>query len=214
MNKNSNLYIFLYTTICVVIVVVLLTIASVGLQPLQKANRDREMMGQILTASGCHCEKENIIDYFNAHVGMIEIEDSVQHKYQIYRVLTPEKDTLYVIRLDGKGLWGKIWGYMAIESDGNHIRGAVFDHKSETPGLGGEISTSHFSDGFKGKLIFDENNSYVGISVVKGGVANSVVNPDHGVDAITGGTITSKGVEEMLHTSLLPYISYFEKMHK
>lgn len=121
-----------------------------------------------------------------------------------------EKDglTLYVLPMRGKGLWGPIWGYVALESDLNTIYGAVFDHKTETPGLGAEINQNWFQEPFRTKKIFDDAGQFVSIEVVKGGSDASDV---HSVDAISGGTITSKGVEAMVFDCLSAYQPFFEK---
>jgi Na+-transporting NADH:ubiquinone oxidoreductase subunit C len=113
---------------------------------------------------------------------------------------------LAVIPMVGKGLWGPIWGYVALESDYNTVYGAVFNHKSETPGLGAEISEGFFQKPFDGKKIYDTEGNLVSINVKKGGAAPD--NP-HAVDAITGGTITSNGVSEILKRTLSVYDSYF-----
>jgi len=120
----------------------------------------------------------------------------------------------YVFSLKGKGLWGPIWGYIAIREDGNTVQGAVFDHKSETPGLGDEINTERFYSQFEGKQLFDQLGVFQSIKVVKGGVANSNVNPNHGVDAISGGTITSQGLETMIAKELEPYIPLLIQINK
>lgn len=117
----------------------------------------------------------------------------------------------YIIPLHGVGLWGPIWGNIAFKSDFNTVAGTSFDHKSETPGLGAEINTVLFQDEFKDKQIFDQNGQFVSVKVVKGGVANSSVPPMHGVDAISGGTITSNGVTEMLANCLENYVPFITK---
>ena len=110
----------------------------------------------------------------------------------------------YILPVYGAGLWGPIWGYIALNEDKNTVFGAFFDHSGETPGLGAEIATPHFTDQFQGKEIFD-NAQLVGLLVVKGG-ANGV----HEVDGISGGTLTSKGVESMIKS----YLSYYEPFLK
>jgi Na+-transporting NADH:ubiquinone oxidoreductase subunit C len=117
----------------------------------------------------------------------------------------------YVVPVRGTGLWGPIWGNIAFEKDFNTIAGATFDHKGETPGLGAEIKTAWFEDEFKGKTIFDKDRHFVSVAVVKGGVKNSNIPLIHGVDAISGGTITSHGVDKMLRTCLKNYVPYIEK---
>lgn len=111
-------------------------------------------------------------------------------------------NTYYVFPVRGKGLWGPIWGYVSFESDMNTIYGAVFDHKSETPGLGAEIKQEWFESSFEGKKIFAENGEFKSVEVVKAGKAAP---SQYNVDAISGGTITSKGLEAMLYDCLGSY---------
>ena len=116
----------------------------------------------------------------------------------------------YVFPVRGKGLWGPIWGYIALEDDFNTIYGANFDHKTETPGLGAEIKEKWFQDNFKGKKLFD-NGKFVSIQVVKGGAPAGDL---HGVNAISGATITSKGVQAMIQDCLSGYLIFFENQKK
>ncbi|HRW22050.1 MAG TPA: NADH:ubiquinone reductase (Na(+)-transporting) subunit C, partial [Bacteroidales bacterium] len=111
----------------------------------------------------------------------------------------------YIIPLSGKGLWGPIWGYIALNEDMTTVFGATFSHKSETPGLGAEIETDWYQQKFSEKKIFDENGDFVSIKVVKGGAPPDNI---HGVDAISGGTITSNGLEDMLFDCLKLYEPY------
>ncbi|TXC78703.1 NADH:ubiquinone reductase (Na(+)-transporting) subunit C [Luteibaculum oceani] len=125
-----------------------------------------------------------------------------------YPLFVCEKDgkTFYVLPLVGKGLWGPIWGYLSLKDDLVTIYGASFDHKTETPGLGAEIKESFFEDQFKGEEIKDETGDFAAIKVVKG---NSDPSDKHAVDGITGGTITSVGVQEMVNRTLKVYNTYF-----
>jgi Na+-transporting NADH:ubiquinone oxidoreductase subunit C len=126
-------------------------------------------------------------------------------------IMERESKRYFVVPVRGMGLWGPIWGNLAFESDFNTVAGATFDHKAETPGLGAEINTSWFQDYFKGKTIFDETGEFVSIKVVKGGVANSNVPLSHGVDAISGGTITSDGLTAMIESNLQNYVPFIKK---
>jgi len=122
-----------------------------------------------------------------------------------------EGKTNYIIPMLGKGLWGPVWGNIAFKSDFNTVEGVVFDHKGETPGLGAEISTKAFQDQFIGKTIFNKDGKFVSIAVQKGGVATlPPAMHDHAVDAISGGTITSNGVDEMIKSCLGNYVSYIK----
>lgn len=168
-NINSNGYIFLYSTILVGIVAVLLTATALWLQPYQQRNKENEKRIRILEAAGAS-EDGNIT--------------FVEGEFPLYLV----NDSIRVVPMQGKGLWGPIWGYIAIAPDGKTVLGANFDHKSETPGLGGEITTEKFQSQFKGKQISDEGK-YVPIEF----------------DAITGATKTSNGVREMIDNTMQTY---------
>lgn len=114
----------------------------------------------------------------------------------------------YIISVRGNGLWDEIWGNIALKSDLNTITGAAFDHKAETPGLGAEIKDNpNFAKMFKGKKIYDEGE-YVSVTVRKGGAKN----PEHEVDGISGATVTSDGVSEMLRRGIKYYEPYFNTL--
>jgi len=208
MKKFSNRYIFIYISVLVVLISLILGIATFWLKPFQKINQENEKKMQILKTVGyMFASKEETAKMFKQVATQIQLPTGSQFLYQ---VITPKQDTAFVIPLKGNGLWGAIWGYIAVADDGNHVIGAVFAHKGETPGLGAQIATDEFSAEFKGKQLFDENGNFTSIKVVKGGVLNSKIPAEHGVDAITGGTITSRGVEEMLEQSLTPYIPFLK----
>jgi len=114
----------------------------------------------------------------------------------------------YILPLYGAGLWGPIWGYISVESDMNTIYGATFDHQGETPGLGAEIATKAFQEQFKGKTIFDNDGKFYSIIVAK---SNETAPAEHKVDAISGGTITSKGLQAMVLEDLSAYTAFFNQ---
>ena len=126
-------------------------------------------------------------------------------------VINNGKEEVNVLPLQGAGLWGPIWGYIGMTSDFQNVVGVVFDHKSETPGLGAEITTDKFRSQFQGKTIFS-NGEFVSVKVVKGGVAKLAADlQTYSVDAISGGTITSQGVNNMIENVLGSYLPYIEK---
>jgi Na+-transporting NADH:ubiquinone oxidoreductase subunit C len=125
-----------------------------------------------------------------------------------------EKDGVktYVFPMRGTGLWGPIWGNLALGADLNTVKGVTFDHKGETPGLGAEITTTSFESQFQGKTIFDKQGNFKSIKVVKGGAKTLPSNEQiHGVDAISGGTITSDAVGAMISNVFEGYLPYIEK---
>jgi Na+-transporting NADH:ubiquinone oxidoreductase subunit C len=114
---------------------------------------------------------------------------------------------IHILPLQGKGLWGPIWGYISLEEDLTTIYGAIFAHSKETPGLGAEINTDWYQAQYLGKKIFDDAGEFTSVRVVKGGA-----DPDdpHAVDAISGGTITSVALQEMMEECLGNYETYFK----
>ena len=195
-DTNSNRYIFLYATMLIVVVAVLLTVTALWLQPFQDRNAKNEKRINILKAAGVsdvnannaallfekHCTAEFLLD-----------ENGNPTENEGLPVFVIDRQTS-VIPMQGNGLWGPIWGYIAIASDGKTVVGVSFDHKSETPGLGGEITTEKFQSQFAGKQIMN-NGSLVPVEF----------------DAITGATKTSNGVKEMIDKTLEMYSSYLMK---
>ena len=195
---NSNGYIFLYATVLVVVVAVLLTAATLWLHPYQERNEKNEKRINILRAAGIpDVNKDNAAKLFEQHCTASFLldengnatEDGTLPLFVIDRRIS-------VIPMKGNGLWGPISGYLAIDADGSTIVGANFDHKSETPGLGGEITTEKFQSQFNGKPI-RENGQLVPVEF----------------DAITGATKTSNGVKEMIDRTLETYKPFFEKLN-
>ena len=136
----------------------------------------------------------------------------VDQRFPLY-VAEKGGKTFYVIPLYGAGLWDAIWGYIALDEDKNTIIGANFDHKAETPGLGAEITTDWFQAQFQGKTLLNDLNAgyvadnFVSVKAIKGGAK---AGDAHGVDAISGGTITSDGVSDMVQERLARYLPYFK----
>ena len=133
-------------------------------------------------------------------------KDISEQKLPLY-IAEVEGETKYIIPLRGKGLWGPIWGFISFNDDLNTVFAAVFDHEKETPGLGAEINTPEFQIPFTGKTILEEGK-LVSIIVKKGGSNRDI----HKVDAISGGTITSDGVTDMIEERLERYMPYFESL--
>lgn len=120
-------------------------------------------------------------------------------------------EQIFILPLYGKGLWGPVYGNIALKADMNTVFGAEFGHDKETPGLGAEIALPVFGNQFRGKTIFNEEGEFVSIIVKKGGVTTMPpAEREHGVDAISGGTITSDGVTKMIENCLSNYVAYFK----
>lgn len=99
-----------------------------------------------------------------------------------------------VLPIIGSGLWDLMYGYVGLESDLNTIRSVVYSDHKETPGLGAEVMNPNWKALWPGKKIYD-NNGVAKVNLVKGGAkANDI----HGVDALSGATLTSNGVTRTL----------------
>jgi len=230
MNKESNLYTFLFAIIMVLIVGTALALTSEVLQPMKKQNAADKKMIDILSAIGLNVSRSEAKTQFEKYIkeqtvinssgqmvdgSAFDIDVLFQHRDKTlspeakkYPFFTAIKDnqTYYIVPMAGNGLWGPVWGFVALEDDYQTIYGAAFDHKAETPGLGAEINTDFFELPFKGKKIRNNDGQFVSIEVKKGGAEEGNMSQ---VDGITGGTITSDGVSEMLFNTLKIYDDYF-----
>ncbi|OQX74630.1 MAG: NADH:ubiquinone reductase (Na(+)-transporting) subunit C [Bacteroidetes bacterium 4484_249] len=239
LDTNSNLYTFIYASVLVIVVAAALAFTAVKLKPMQDKNIRVEKMQNILQSIGINANFEEAEKLYNLHitnsyavnskgeklknVNAFDINLKIQYKEKlenrilpVYEAKTDDDSVKIIIPLRGKGLWGPIWGYFALNDDYNTIYGAVFNHKGETPGLGAEIATPEFQKQFNGKTLF-EGNQFVSITVYKGGKGSALKAGDtkHGVDAVSGGTITSKGLEGMVKDDwLFAYKNFLAKNKK
>ena len=229
MDVNKNTYTFGFAIIMVIIVAALLSVTAQKLAPYQDRNIELEKKQNILSSVGVNVirdqSEEKFSDYIKESLVLNykgeEIEGeafSIDLAKELKKEIKDQSMPLYISNIDGirsyiiplrgKGLWGPIWGYIAIKDDLNTVYGAVFDHKSETPGLGAEINRPFFQDPFVGKTIFEEG-VFTSILVIKGGADEG---DNHAVDGISGGTITSDGVSDMLKERLERYLPYFDRI--
>jgi len=234
MNKDSNKFIVIFASVMVIVVALLLSFAHEILKDTQKQNEDMDKMSQILRSikvntSGKQTEtsfKELITDMY-----MVDSEGNIipdtkdeafaadlkselakpddARRLPVY-VANIDGENKYIMALYGAGLWGPLWGYISVNEDGNSIFGADFSHDSETPGLGAEISQSWFSERFTDKHLF-RDGQFTSVAVVKQG--KSALDKDY-VDGISGGTITGRGVDQMLYNSLKDYSKFLSNLSK
>jgi len=203
MKTDSNVYTITYATILVVIVAVLLAVVSQVMKPRQEANARLDVQKQILTALN--------VDYENANPAKLYdeiVEETTFGDMPLY-IAKVDGATKYVLKLKGNGLWGAIWGYVALNDDKNTIYGINFGHESETPGLGGEIVTENFRSRFFGKHIKDAEGNLRSVAVLKAG--KQAEEGQEQVDAWAGATITSTGVNDMLLSSLNAYEAFLNE---
>ena len=232
MNRDSNAYTFGFAAAMVVVVASVLAFTASSLKDLQQENVRKEKMQNILATIGIETDRDGAETLFNDHIvsqlalrndGTVDNavdpfsgiklalelkKDPSEQRFPLY-LADVDSESYYIIPLRGSGLWDAIWGYIAFESDRNTIKGAVFDHKAETAGLGAEITQQWFMDRFVGEKVFDDSGSLVGISVSKtNNDPKDLDKNDHEVDAISGATITGDGVSDMIMERLTHYQSY------
>lgn len=233
MNRQSNLYTVIYSALLVVAVGVVLSLIYQVLRPAQEENIANDTRRQILAAARIvPAEGQSVADLYAEHIKKSYIIDSDgnevtdggkpfdvdmaaqvklpdnERKLPVFECTT--KDGLkYIVPVAGAGLWGPIWGYIAFDANGDTIYGAYFAHQGETPGLGAEIEKPKFSDQFEGKDIFSSTGEFQSVAVVKPGREPADRPWVHGV---SGGTITSQGVQTMLANSLRPYTAFFHRL--
>lgn len=224
----------IYSVVLVLLVGVILSVVYQALRPQQVENIANDTKRQILAAalitpkngesisnlyskyitnSFIVNEKGDIVDT-NENAFDVNVANEVK-KAAADRLLpvfecTTDAGVKYIIPVYGAGLWGPIWGYLAFDENGDTIYGAYFAHQGETPGLGAEIEKPFFQEQFEGKNIFNTDGAFQSVKVVKNG--QEPKNGEAYVHAISGGTITSQGVQKMLQNSLEPYSSFFKKL--
>ena len=201
LNTNSNLYIIIYAAVMVVIVAFLLAFVSKALQQKSDANVAIDKKSQILAALCIRSLDKSMVEAKYAEVVKEEKDMDGDHPLYICKV---DGQTKYVVPVKGMGLWGGLWGYIGINDDGCTVYGAYFSHESETAGLGALIAELPFQEQFKGKKIFDSNGNVV-LSVIKVGKKINGLDASSRCDALTGATLTSDGVDQMLKSCLAKY---------
>ncbi len=231
MNKQGNTYTIIYIVILVLVVGAALAATSIALRPRQQANADADKMRQILLAARVNTTAGDVIatfrelvdeqyavnsrgervegDAFTVNVAEQSKLPETERQLPVFECKLPDGSIKYIVPVYGAGLWGPIWGYVAVDADGSTVYGAYFAHQGETPGLGAEIEKPAFSNQFEGKELF-KNGRFLPVAVVKAG--QKPQGDEDYVDGISGGTITSKGVGAMLANCLAPYEAFFSTL--
>ena len=234
MNKNSNTYQILYAAVMVLLVGTLLAFIYMALKPKQNENIANDTRKQILSALHIASPDDsqvkevyekyviqdllvdaegNIVDSAANVAFNVDMKKNVklaERQLPIMKCKTDDGSIKYVLPVYGAGLWGPIWGYIAVNDDGNTIYGANFSHEGETPGLGARITEQSFQDLFVDKHLFVEGD-FKSVAVLKKG--QKATNGAEQIDALTGATITSRGVSDMMADCMAPYEAFLKKMH-
>lgn len=222
LDTGSNVYTIVYASVMVIIVAFLLAFVSSVLKPAQEANVENDTKGQILTslnidikADGFNVAKEfeNVQDMLWNGTELVPYEGKFLSAYGSaikageLHVFVAEVggETKYVLPVTGRGLWGGLWGYIALNADKKTVFGTYFYHTSETAGLGARIGERWFQEQFNGKPLFaGDDTQNIALSVVKAGASKAKTE----VDGVTGATLTSDGVSAMVKDGLTVYISF------
>lgn len=229
MNRQGNTYTVIYSVLLVLIVGVVLSLVYQALRPTQEENIANDTKKQILAAARIvPSAGESVASLYDSHItesfivnskgetidasipalavnvaAQVKLPDD-ERQLPVYECQTQD-GVKYILPVYGAGLWGPIWGYVAFDNNGKTIYGAYFAHQGETPGLGAEIEKPAFSSQFDGKTIFNSDDNFAPIAIVKAGQAPA---GKEYVNAVSGGTITSQGVQKMLDNSLRPYADF------
>lgn len=167
--------------------------------------------------------KGNATDYFNrfkvlstgpTSIKLTKQQDvagikSIPSKIPVFLVKNPDGSLKKVILpIYGSGLWSTMYGFLALDPDLDTVSGITYYDQAETPGLGGEVANPQWQKGWVGKKIYDKSGKVV-LALVKGGAQG-----DHQVDALSGATLTSRGVQRTIHFWMGPngFKKFFEKL--
>ena len=197
LNTNSNSYIIIYSAILVVIVAFLLAFVYQALKPMQDANVALDVKKQILYSLNIRG-----LDGAEAEAKYKEVvKQEAEKDGQKYYLCEINGEDILVVSLKGMGLWGGISGFISIHGDDTPtVYGAYFNHESETAGLGAEIKDSQaWQEKFIGKKVFVDGSDTHEVAL---SVAKKVDDPTTQVDCVTGATLTSNGVDDMIKTCL------------
>ena len=223
---RSDLYTIAFTTIITVILGLGLSATADSLKERQVLNEELDIKKNILSVLGYKQDtpwtNEEVQSLYDANISEIRIDEvgsvieeldkNEDLSYTIYQSSENDKVTGYAIPIAGKGLWGTMYGYFAIEPDAETVKGITFYKHKETPGLGAEVDKDWFKNNFVGKKLTNKNGELVSIEVIKGYVSDTDPDAPHKVDGISGATITGTGLTTFLKSDLQKYEPYFAKV--
>ncbi|KPJ78014.1 MAG: NADH:ubiquinone oxidoreductase subunit C [Deltaproteobacteria bacterium SG8_13] len=215
---SDRLKTLVFAVVMCIVCSILLTTASRGLQRFQEKNILMDMRRNILKSvnlvkEGVPYSYGEIEKLFTDNIQPIWVDPSgrqveenrrSEQDFRLYLYTQNGSATAYIVPINSRGLWGKIHGYLAIESDGSTVSGFTVYKHSETPGLGGEIEKQWFQNNWVGKKIVDQAGQFVSIGIAKGAVTDKIppAKQMNYVDGISGATLTGKylsaGIRQIL----------------
>ena len=236
--RQSKYYSFIFISIITIVCAGLLSFAAMALKPRQELNETVEMKKNILKAVGILNQQKKIsqdeiinifdnsiesmvVDYTGQKIELpegitidnvnpeLEEQKTIDKQYlPVYLQKEHSKIVAYCLPIFGKGLWSTIYGYIALESDLNTIKGVTFYKQGETPGLGAEIAADWFTKNFNGKKIFDKNGNLTSVVIIKGVTEKTSPKFYHEVDGISGATKTCDGINIFILKDLTKYKNF------
>ncbi len=217
---RSNRYVLLFMSSITIVLGILLSLAATALKDRQERNVQIDMKKNILRSlnipedSAQKLTADEIESLFDQYIKMIQVNEKGDivnaGGLPIYVKEVDGKEAGHSIPISGKGLWSTIYGYLAIEPDGETVKGITFYKHGETPGLGGEIEKDWFTSSFVGKKIVTPDGTPCSIEISKGKVSEDNPRKYCMVDGISGATMTSKGVSNFIEKDLKTYGEYFK----
>lgn len=227
---RGNGYTIFFAALVCVLSSASLTLVSKGLAPYKKANVELDRKRNVLKAFGLADKKagaqeinavysSNVREYRVLADGQVAPESQAGDTSlsMVYKYVKDNRAQGYAIPISGYGLWSWMFGYLALESDLNTVKGITFYQHAETPGLGGEIEADWFQGNFPGKKICNPAGNLVSVRLVKGKANEVVADPEersHCVDGISGATMTSAGVTDLIRSGLQKYEAHFAQLRK
>lgn len=238
-NRDSNGYIVVFLLVMVFVVAVSLSLMNSVLKPTIDRNvmvdKKTQILKSVITDPSVVYTDEYVLSTYKDHIKEFIInnkgeirpsegdeafdidlakmlkEPEADRKYPVFKY-TDDNGSYYIFPLSGLGLWDKIWGYVSVEPDFNTIRGTAFDHKGETPGLGARITEDWFRNQFHGDKFYDDKGDYA-LTILKGNNPEAETSP-YKVDGVSGATLTSNGVNNMLKNCIALYKPFFDNESK
>lgn len=241
--RQSNSYIIIFSAVLTIILGGLLSLASVGLGPLQREQIDRDNKRRILAAVMDLQPTDDVLEIYEERIQslVVDIEGKVigsevtdemfiaeqiniskefrkppeERVFPVFKFMSAENADeveAYIVPMNGSGLWNEISGFVALETDLETVKGVVFDHVGETPGLGARITEENVQNRFVGKKIYDDVGKLLSIQMVKQETGDPGIYDDYHVDGLSGATMTANGVNDMLRNYFRYYEAYFQKV--
>jgi len=160
-----------------------------------------ENISELLTPKNFDIKKLSNIPDLSASIPASEDIAGIKRKpvyMTVYEVLDDKGNvSKYIFPVHGKGLWSTMYGFISLDNKLKTVEGITFYEHGETPGLGGEVDNPNWKNSWKGKKAFNEKGEFI-IDVIKGKVDPSSPEANHQIDGLSGSTLTTRGVDNLM----------------